>query len=255
MQHRTILTRFLSILFALFLTMSLAEAAQDTQVHPIGYSEQGRYFVYEEYGLNTQTDIAYSTIYVIDLIQISHVIGTPVTYEANIARQSLLSIRSQALMNAQTFLNSIQITQSATIAVMIGDGQKDAGKTELEFGIPIQGTDELTGRRIIGRYTINLETFEATSTIQCDQYGQTPPLGFALKLSNFGAGIEVYRDKVLARSRNCPFHYELVAIVLPYGATDIADSVGLISVDTNGPHGTGRHFLAMPLAFDIAGNN
>jgi hypothetical protein len=235
--------------------MSSAQAAQNTQVHPIGYSEQGRYFSYEEYGLDAQSCISYSTIFIIDLIQISHVVGTPITYEANIAGQSLLSIRNQALMTAQMFLNSIQVTQPTTIAMMIGDGQKDMDKTELEFGIPIQDASEITGRHINGRYTINLETFEATSTIQCDQYGQTPPLGFALKLSNFGAGIEVYRDKVLARSRNCPFHYELVAIVLPYGATDIADSVGLISVDTNGPRGTGRHFLAIPLAFDIAGNN
>ncbi len=255
MRHQTILTGCISVLFAIFLTLSSVEAAQNTQVHPIGYSEQGRYFAYEEYGLDVQTGMAYSTIYITDLVQISHVVGTPITYEANIAEQSLLSIRGQALRDAQLFLNSIQVSQPAEIVMMIGDGQLDVEKTELEFGIPIQGTNDLTGRRIAGRYTLNLEIFETASTIRCDQYSEMPPLGFALKLSNFGAGIEIYRDKVLARSRDCPFRYELTAIVLPYGATDITDSVGLISVDVNGPQGTARHFLAIPLAFDIAGNN
>lgn len=255
MRHRTILTGFLSAILVIIITLSSTQAAHDTQVHPIGYSAQGRYFAYEEYALDIETGDGYSTINIIDLIQISHVVGTPITYEQNISNQSFLSLRGQALANAQMFLNSIQITQPATIAMMIGDADLDEDRTVLEFGIPIPDTNELSGRRIAGRYTLSLETFEAASSIRCDQYAQTPPLGFALELSNFGAGIEVYRDKVLARSRDCPFNYELTAIILPHGATDIADSVGLISVDTNGPHGINRHFLAIPLAFDIEGIN
>ena len=240
---------------ALLLPFSITLGAQNSQVNPIGYSAKGRYFAYEEYGLNEDTDIAYSTIYIIDLIQISHVVGTPVTFEDSLKNQSLLSIRAKALSDAQLFLNSIQISQPAIIANISGDGQLDGEKEQLDFGIPILGAGSETERRIAGRYTLSLDVFETASTIRCDQFSQTPPMGFALKLANFGAAIEIYRDKVLARSRECPFNYELIAIILPYNATDIADSVGLVSADTYGPQGKSRHFLAIPLAFDIAVSN
>ena len=249
------LAKTLSLLLAFIALTGTVLGASNTQVSPIGYSSQGRYFAYEEFGQDIQTGTGFSNIHIVDLIQISQVVGTPITYQASLNEQSLADIRRRSLADAQLFLNSVNVTTPAQTIVMIGDGQLDTERNRLEFGIPVLTDAELSSRSASSRYLLRLKTFETPSTLQCSDFMQTPPLGFSLEVANYGSGVEVYKDTVLARSRECPFNYELYSVTIPFGAPGVTDSVGLISVDTHGEGGVKRHFLAIPLAFSIAGKN
>ena len=246
MVHLKLITQFLIVLLVSALPASLF-AAENSQVHPIGYSEQGRYFAYEEYGFSETDRAAYSKIYIIDLVQISQVVGTPILYQGRNSSQTLVDVRKEAQNFAQAFLSNLQFdTQAITIALN-GDGQLGVDRRALSFGVPIYGDS----RRTAGQYNITLDSFETSAASECSKFTDKPPLGFNLIVENFGASREVYTDSILARSRECPIHYELHSVVLPFGATDISKSVGIVSVVTQGPEGQNRHYIAIPLAFSI----
>ncbi len=245
--------RMLAALLMLFVA-GMAQgvlAGQDTQANPIGYSPEGRYFAYEEFGFREGGSQGFSTIYLVDLVQVSHVVGTPVTHSAPLSEQTLPQIRQRAYAEAEMILKSLQVREPATIVAMIGDGQLGVEENRLVFGVPTPDSV----RKITGRYTLSLNTFETSSTIPCPDYLDTPPLGFSLSMESFGSSLDVYVDRELPRSRECPHAYRLVSVILPFGATDISKGVGLVSVLTRGPQGDARHFIAVPLAFGIRGMN
>ncbi len=228
-----------------------ARGAENSQVVPIGYSQNGRYFAYEEYGRDDVQKSVYSRIYMVDLEEISQVVGTPVFNRAEQDRLSLFQVRAQTRQDAQVYLDSLKITHPAIIAAMIGDGQADADRSHISFGVPSM---QVSGK-IVGRYDLSLETFETASAMDCDPYLDQPPQGMKLVMENFGTTLEAYKDGVLSRSRECPFAYQLTGVVLPFAATDISNSVALVSVLTRGLTGVQRHFLAIPLAFQIRSLN
>ncbi len=243
----------LSSLFSLVISIP-ALASQNSQFNPIGYSGEGRFFSYEEYWINEASGDAYSKIYVIDLIQISRVVGTPIIYRANIGQQSISKIREQVRQAAETVLQSLKIDQPAYIAAMIGDGQPGVASDRLKFGIT--GAPNIANQPVPSMgYELSLETFKTEAAAQCDKFIDSTvfssPLGFSLSLKNLSSDAEIdkeiYRDEVLPRSRDCPFNYAITAIVLPFGANDLTNSVAVISVNVASEQGVLRHYLAIPL--------
>ncbi len=252
-----IISLILALLVSLFSFSAMA--SQNSQFNPIGYSGAGRFFSYEEYRINEANGDAYSKIYVIDLAEMSQVVGTPIIYRANIEQQSISQIREQALKSAQTILQSLKIDQPAYIAAMNGDGQPGAAKERLTFAIASAQNIKNQPPLSMG-YELSLVEFGTETPALCDKFiATTPfssPLGFSLSLKslppktiNQEAVIdkEIYRDEVLPRSRDCPFGYAIAAIVLPFGANDISNSVAVISVNVASENGVLRHYLAIPL--------
>lgn len=250
MNKLRIVLRNVAMLSMLFLSAPVF-ASENTQVQPIAYSAEGRYFAYEEFGLGKNIGTGYSKIYIIDLVEVSHVVGTPIIYRGETGDETLPEIRANAHSNARVFLNSLQFERQAITIAGFGDGQIDTERQKLNFGVPLYGE----ARRTAGKYDLILESFDTAAASDCDRYTELPVLGFRLTVENFGAGREVYADKMLARSRECPIHYEISEVVLPFGATDISETVGIISVTTMGPEGADRHFIAIPLAFSQQGIN
>ncbi|HHB82355.1 MAG TPA: DUF2259 domain-containing protein [Devosia sp.] len=239
------------------LVMSVpATGAQNTQFNPIGYSEQGRYFAYEEFGTDADNRVAYAKIYLVDLVEITQVVGTPIFVEGDLTEQTLAQVRQNAAAQAGTVLQSLEIIKPATIVAMFGDGHYLEDKSSLTFGVPaLEISKGDAQRKPLGKYQLSLKSFETATATNCIDFTQSPPMGFSLAIENFGASREIYVDKALPRSRQCPLAYEISAVVMPFGATDISQSVGIISVMAQGPTGLSRQFLAIPLAFDHRGRN
>ena len=238
-------------LLTLLFSPAIVLADHNTQVQAIGYSPHGRYFAYEEFGLTEKSQIAYSRIYFIDMVQISQVVGTPITYRTNINEEPMTQVRENARTKAAIFFESLRIDHPATVVAMTGDGQLDAKHDTLIFGVPApQLSEEIAGRNIL-----TLSTFDITSALDCADVLSAPSKGFSLQLEQNGNSQVVYEDSVLSRSRDCPFAYEIGSIVLPFGATDISQAVGLISAYIQGSEGVERHFLAIPLVKNIMDKN
>jgi len=247
--------RFNSIGLAILLLMvpTMTFAAKNTQFSAIGYSQDRQFFAYEEYGVDKDGGEAFSKVYIINIGQISQVIGTPIIYRANISEQPIEKIRQQALENAQTFLHSLEITQPAMIVAMIGDWQIMNEENVLEFGIA--GTQNQVD--FSEAYRLKLETFQIEATAECATFSDAQTMGFSLDMQEIdlsdkdsellGEADEIYRDDVLARSRQCPLIYNLKAIISPFGENDIKNSLAMISVYSISEFGFSRNYLAIPL--------
>lgn len=62
----------------------------------IGFSENGRYFAFEEFGTQDGSGFAYSTIYVIDLSDDTWVPGSPYRYQADDETETLARARNES---------------------------------------------------------------------------------------------------------------------------------------------------------------
>ncbi len=71
--------RLVASLIGLSLLLVMPALAGDrAQIDLIGYSDDGSYFAFEEFGIQDGSGFAYSSIYVVDLVDDSWVVGTPI---------------------------------------------------------------------------------------------------------------------------------------------------------------------------------
>jgi len=239
-----------SILLTVFATCAPLQAGDRALYEIIGYSPDNRYFAFEEYGIQDGSGLAYASIYMIDLVDDRWVVGTPVLVQSNDETEPLYAIRERVRSAAAGRLADLEITVQAQISAAIGDAQPDRDGKSLSFGIPAPSS----AGEINGMQTLALTTFPADSSIDCQQYLEHKPVGFALEVEEFGVVRSVHRDGVLPRSRGCPIDYRISAIVTPFQDSDLTEAVAIISVYAHGFEGPDRRFVAIPLSFGLRGN-
>jgi len=239
---------FLAAAFMLSLS-SAANGSNDTQIDFLGYSSQGRYFAYEEFGVSESPKVAFSQIYVVDLTQNTWVVGTPVRFEAFLSERSLMSVRGQLRANVRILLDGLEIDTPAVITALIGEGAPDKDAQELVFNVPAQSTSKIGGTDFL----LNLSTFETSSAFSCKETFGQEPIGVSLALETRGDRLVLYEDAALPFSRGCPQEYAMKGVVMPFGASDISNAVAIVSVITREEDVLERHFLVIPIAYDIQG--
>lgn len=208
----------------------------------IGYSQDSRYFAFEEFGIQDGSGFAYSNVYVVDLSTDSWVVGTPVRVTAGTEDRTLAEIRDEAGKRVQSHIDSFGINVPVEIAAIIGDGMPDTDARTLRFGGPGFGPGQVSGD-----YTLTLSDFDTTSTSPCNEWFGAEPKGYELRITDRGVERLVHRDGNLPRSRGCPLDYRLYGVVMPFMSPSIADAVAIISVYPGGFEGPDRRFLAVPL--------
>jgi len=228
--------------------MQPAFAGDRALLNVVGYSPDARYFTFEEYGIQDGSGFAYSSIYVVDLNEDRWVVGTPVVLQAESETESLADLRQRAWDEIMPRFTDLAIELPAIPAALNGDGSTEGDRKSLKFGAPGYVMSGAEPNPVIGAYTLTLEEIESSSSLNCDDILDGPPLGYALTISDFGASRVIHRDRSLPRSRGCPTGYTIYGVYLPFGATDISHGVALISVYTFGFEGANRRFVAAPLA-------
>lgn len=251
--------KYLGFIFSFFISLLnlfpvlSANAGDRALVDVIGYSKDGRYFAFEEFGIQDGSGFAYSSIYIIDLNDDSWVIGTPIrvleemderTYEVEAyAKENVAKVRALAHEQAKPRLEGLEIVWPAQTLTLIGDGMPETEGLSLRFGVP-----SYVGG-MIGDYTLEMQIFETQSSLTCAEWTEQDIIGFLLKLGDydFNNAVEIYRDNILPRSRNCALGYKIYAIFAPFEATDISSAIALISVYALGYEGADRRFVAIPI--------
>ena len=216
-----------------------AQAGDRAGFYALGFSADGRYFAFEEYGIQDGSGFPYSNIYAIDLPADKWVPGAPFSVRVDADDASLAMARQQAMDLAQPTLDTLSLAAPAELIAHIGDGEPDDGQV-LSFGTPGYGLAEPQNVR-----TLSLDTFPlAASGITCADYTDQPTEGFALQLD----GVEIYRDKALPKSRGCALGYRIHAVVTPFqGGLQEPATVAIVSVYPFGFEGPDRRFIAVPI--------
>jgi predicted secreted protein len=216
-----------------------ALAGDRAEFDPIGFSEDGRYFAFEEFGVQDGSGFPYSNIYVIDLNTDSWVKGTPVRVRLDAEHATIGEAREEAAEKAAPQLDSLDVDAPATILALNGDGEVGAPPDHLDFGPPGYGLSEVQAERQLA-----LEVFDLPSAGDCAVIDDATK-GFALTLD----GKEIVRDTgTVPKSRGCPMDYRLYAVVAPADWSMIL--TGYVAIVSNYPfgyEGPDRRFIAIPL--------
>jgi hypothetical protein len=204
----------------------------------IGYSSDGRYFAFEEYGVQDGSGFAYSNIYVLDVPADRWVPGAPFSARLEDDGAPLSTVRDQALALAAGTLDDLGITGPVDLLALNGDGEPGDGQT-LAYGLAGFG---LEAARDVA--TLTLEMFPATGPTDCAEYTDQPTVGFALNRD----GVELHRDASLPKSRGCALGYKLYAVVAPalFDPPQPA-MLAIVSVYPLGFEGPDRRFIAVPI--------
>src|SRR5262245_56328149 len=127
-----------SLLAVLMLTLPVF-AAERALIDFIGFSEDARYFAFEEFGIGDGSGAAYSTIYVIDLSEDKWVAGSPFAVDTlddeNPEERPLSEVRAEVLALAQPMLEDLGITDPVQIVALNGDGEH-TDRTTLSWWTP-----------------------------------------------------------------------------------------------------------------------
>lgn len=230
---------------AVALLASPALAGDAAAIDALGFSADGRYFAYEEYGAQDGSGFPYASVFLVDLIEDKWV-GTPIRVRLDDESATLNAARQKALTDAKSMLDKAALTVAAQPLLMNADGEVGADGLEASFGLWGNGLDDPGDP-----FTLKLETFPSTTTEPCASYGMEGPVqGFALTLvDSAGNAAEIHRDTAVPASRRCVSDYRIHAVLSPFPfGVSASPLVAVISVYSLGFEGPDRRFVTVPIA-------
>jgi predicted secreted protein len=236
-----------SLLLALGLVLPAA-AADRALINMLGYSEDGRYFAFEEYGIQDGSGFPFASIYVVDLVEDSWVGGTPVDVVIDDESASLAEARAEAMNDVAALLDSHEIGVPVQILTLIGDGDMDASGTRMHWSTPACCSPQNTQA---DAQSLILETRGAQSSlVYCEpDFG---PVGYTLTYQDSTGVRELHADgDTIPESRGCTLDYRIYAVVQPfenhYAEDFTSRRVAIIASYPFGFEGVDRRFLAVPI--------
>lgn len=235
------LVRQVSASLVLVFWAAQAIAAESAQFSAIGYSEDGRYFAFEQFGIQDGSGFPYSEIFLIDLDTDSFVGGAPFEARIDAEMADLIDARSEAIELAADALAEHGISRPALPIALRGDGELDDEGLSLRYGIPSYGLAQTQGE-----YELAIDIFKAPSNQDCELF-EGDPMGFAMRRTVNGATEEIHRDNRVPASRNCVITYKFYGVFNPFNAFDNTSAVAVLSVWSHGFEGPDRRFIALPV--------
>lgn len=236
--------RALAALALLLLAAAPVAAADAAKRDVIGFSPDGSYFAFEEYGVQDGSGFPYSNVYVIDNRIDEWVSGSPFRslIQGNWAR--LDQARSQARTAASSLIVQLGIGRQGKVLLSDPAEKPEAAARFLAFTLPDDA-------RAQGLGTVRLRITEHQLARSGCSFGNQLR-GFVLQLEDAqGAPIRIlHEDKEIPPSRGCPKAYGLSdVIVYPREGRGPVLMV-IVSVYRFGFEGVDRRFIGIAAAFD-----
>jgi predicted secreted protein len=233
----------LSAIAFFLLTAVAARAGDVAEMRPLGFSPDGRFFAFEQFGEQDGSGFAYAEIQVIDTQTDTYVPGTPVSVLIRREEASVGEARRESLTQAKTILDTRKIGDDPGFLVALSPiGELSEKPHELRYqAFPSFYISD-------GIHRLSLEEFDAEGQELC-QSMDVKVRGFALKIAADAKPEErreVYRDQTIPKSRNCPSAYAIGGVVTPaYGSS--APHMVMIQVASLGFEGNNLRWLAVPV--------
>src|SRR3569623_1757111 len=239
--------RLAASLFALILlTVAPALAGDRALLNVLGYSEDGTYIAFEEFGVLDGSGGYYSHSFVVDLEKDSWVKGSPYSIETpgddGDDARTLPEVRAAVMKLAAPTLTSLKIDVPAETLNLIADGIPDMdGKTMVVDTPSCCGSNDVDTSIEL---KLTLKTFPAKMADQCQV---DTALGFSLDVDYWdGTSAQVHKDgDTLPKSRSCPQDYRLYSVVTPLESG--MNRVAFVSSYPFDFEGVSRRFLVVPL--------
>jgi predicted secreted protein len=234
-----------------------AFAGNGSALNVIGFSPDGRYFAFEQYG-EAGPAMVYASITAMEVTSDKIVKGTPAIASFNLdasdrsldARRKLLAqARVKASQEAASLLRIIQISEAG---LPIGAIAKSRARQTLDAEAVKSVREEairtlsLPEQGFGPNSELVLKEFDIAMPRCSNPRGEGHPNGFALTLERKGRPtIHLSRDQTIPAWRGCPNRYglsEVHVLPLPDGTISLATLIQFFNVTAEG---TDRRFLAV----------
>ena len=222
-----------------------ARAADAAERAIIGFSPDGAYFAFEQYGIQDGSGFPYSDVFVLETATDSWVRGTPARELVRNEAVSVDQVRQTARKRIDPYLWRLNIGVNGK--TLVSDRAADA-RDAARF-LPFTLADD--GDKL-GLGTVRLRLTEiAMPKEDCTALGVSPH-GYALVLENeAGEPLRIlHEDTSIPASRGCPVHYGLSDIIVYPRSGEGPVLVVLLSIYQFGFEGLDRRFLALSTTFD-----
>ena len=212
----------------------------------IGYSEDGQYFAFEEYGIGDGSGAPYSHIFIVDLATDAWVDGAPVSVDklsdVDPEATPLSAVRTQTRDKAKNKLAALRIDVPVEILSLLGEGVSGADGKSVDLSTPMCCGP---GQTQDDAFTLTLSTFPIASVeTWCADMN---PVGYALSFKAEGEPVDLHRDGArLPKSRGCTLDYRIYAVVQPFEG-GAGGRMAIVSSYPYGLEGPDRRFLAVPI--------
>jgi predicted secreted protein len=206
---------------------SPAQAADMARPAIIGFSEDGRFVAFEEYGIQDGSGYPYANLYVIDVAANDWVQGAPVRVVIDDSQhdpevlwtQGVPMVREEVRRQAAAVLDRHGIIpgNTGTTLVYHPHSDLDVSPHAASFSIAAAYTTGFMPERNV----LTLTERPATSAY-CEKFDLGPHVVLTLELAREGEAPQVLQeDSRLPDSRNCPTSYRIHSVVAY--ALDVVD--------------------------------
>ncbi|MBB4301770.1 putative secreted protein [Rhodobium orientis] len=233
------------LLAALGTIAPAARAADAAKRHIFGFSPDGKYFGFEQYGVEDGTGFPYSDIFLIDVEKDVWVKGTPIQQLVRRAGTDLEKVREASRLRAEPFLWRLNVGTKGNH--VLADPSETAEAAARFVPLTVPDSDDGAG---LGSVRLRLTEFalpaEGCATID------EPTKGFVLVLEDAaGQPVRILEeDTEIPRSRKCPIHYGISDVVVLPRSGEGPALIVIVSIYRYGFEGLDRRFIAIGTAFD-----
>ena len=221
------------------LSKSIACAGDYASRDILGFSPDGRFFAFEQYGVQDGSGFPYAEIFIIDTESDRWVEGSPIRVLQKKESESPAAARKAARKSAASLLQKRKIGEA---------GEHLASNPRAELSANPHRVVVNAAHRFMPRaehpLTFDLAEKELESA-ECAKYANQPLKGFTLTMTPVDeTPIVLQDDKTLPESRGCALGYAIADILRHESGGKITYAV-LLHVQTVGYEGPDGRFLAV----------
>lgn len=247
MNMPRVISQFVLALSLFFMSpanfMSPAYAGEAAERYIIGFSPGGRYFAFEQYGVQDGSGFPYADIFIIDTSTDEWVGASPFRVLMKDERAKQKWARREVITKAGNLLKKLVISQPGRLLASNPSAELSADPHR----VAVNSSQIINGKPISWTFTLEEKTL---ANAKCATFTSQPIKGFRLKVQKEGsAAITLHEDASIPKSRGCPLRYAISDVIThePNGGARIF--AVLVSVYTVGFEGADRRFLAVTKRF------
>ena len=240
-KKRLVLHVLSLVLIGVSALFSTAKAGDIAARNIIGFSPDGAYFAFEEYGVQDGSGFPYANIYFSNTRENSWVKGSPIRVLIQDEQTDLATAREQAATKAAPLIAKYKIKSG---------GQLLAHNPVTELNRP---TDEVTvapGKApFLQKYALTFNVKEMPlETKRCKDYGPEAQNGYVLTATRNGRqkAQTLHKDNRIPTSRRCPKRYAISDVIRFVDPSDSQKAlyIVLLQVFSYGFEGDDGRYLA-----------
>ena len=239
---RFFLTLLLTLAISFSAFYSTAQAGDSAERQIIGFSPDGRWFAFEEFGISDGSGAPYSSIYVINVNTDKWANGTPIRtfYGEQVAPVS--AARKITMKKAQGILKTLNIIEPGVLLASNPVTEITANPRRIDF------YRHMSLANPTNKMSYVLKEIDFPSRETC-KLSEIKEKGFSLSFTRGGSPLQqVYKDKSIPKSRHCPMRYSISDVIEfnPESAGPTRHII-LIHMFSRGFEGPDSRFLAVPV--------